>query len=174
MEEIFIDIDVTAEGERGAHDENVGGDFCGEVEGSRGWGGEEKFRFLDFYAVFGGGVGGKLREEGFEGVVGDGEIDGAVLGGDEGTKGIGGGAIDLESGVGSRDGESGGVALDEDGGADDLEVIGEEGGWGNLSGEGRAGDGGEVGVGEVESEFFEVVEGGALDDELMGGDLVIC
>ena len=53
-------------------------------------------------------------------------------------------------------------------------MIGEEGGWGNLSGEGRAGDGGEVGVGEVESEFFEVVEGGALDDELMGGDLVIC
>jgi hypothetical protein len=66
------------------------------------------------------------------------------------------------------------MALDEDGGADDLEVIGEESWRGNFSGGGRAGDGGEVGVGEVESEFFEVVEGGASDDELIWGDLVIC
>jgi hypothetical protein len=43
LEEIFIDIDVPAEGESGAHDENAGGDFCGEVEGSRGWGGEREF-----------------------------------------------------------------------------------------------------------------------------------
>jgi len=173
LEEIFIDIEVTAEGEGGAHHENTGGDFCGEVEGLGGWGGEREFRILDFYAVFGGGVGGELGEKGFEGVVGDGEIEGAGFGGDEGTKGMGGGAIDLESGIGGGEGERGGVALDEDGGADDLEVSGEESGRGNFRSGGRVGDGGEVGIGEVEGEFFEVFEGGSLDDELMGDDLVI-
>ena len=173
LEEIFIDIEVTAEGEGGAHHENTGGDFCGEVEGSRGWGGEGELGPLDFHAVFGGGFGGELGEKGFEGLVGDGEIEGTGFGGDEGTKGMGGGTIDLESGIGGVEGERGGVALDEDGGADDLEVMSAESGWGNFRSGGRVGDGGEVGVGEVEGEFFEVFEGGSLDDELMGDDLVI-